>query len=93
VLTGTNLNNKSTAKTQEVKRNNTDPSFIDEISCEFCNRLLRNPVTTIPCLHNFCSDCYHNTTQGRCPKCHKAVEESRPNSRLQNLVDTYRSVS
>lgn len=93
MLTGTNPNNKSIANTKEVKRNNTDPNFIDEISCELCNRLLKKPVTLLPCLHNFCSTCYYNVSEGECSKCHKAVSDAKVNSTLQKLVDDYRSVS
>ena len=36
--------------------------------CDFCNKLMKNPVTNIPCGHSYCQECKAGYLK-ECKKC------------------------
>ena len=76
----------------ESKRVNTDKDSDNEVLCGVCMCVVRDPVTLIPCLHNFCNSCYRNANEGTCPECNKSVKEAKRNLPLKELAEKYRSV-
>jgi E3 ubiquitin-protein ligase CHFR len=78
-------------KESEQKRKKLDDAIEDEMRCCICMEIIFQPVTVMPCLHNFCGGCYSQwmVKSVECPQCRKQVSEVKKNPTLNNLVEKH----
>jgi len=63
----------------------------ENIVCKLCRGCIYKCVTTVPCLHNFCSGCYSEWMERcvECPECQKEVEEIKVNAFVDNMCKNF----
>jgi hypothetical protein len=62
----------------------------EDMSCALCLEILHNPVTVVPCQHNFCAGCYTGCMgQQQCPLCRERVHSIGRNHNLCNIISTF----
>ncbi|KAI8391711.1 uncharacterized protein BYT42DRAFT_610908 [Radiomyces spectabilis] len=72
-------------------------SLASELTCAVCQDLYKEPVSFIPCLHTFCSQCSRNLKDSiydvlTCPICREEVQYSRKNFMIENILALYKKM-
>ena len=78
-------------KTQETSKINQQ--LQEEITCQICIEVMHQPITVLPCLHNFCGGCLSEWFERskECPTCHDKPNGVKKNHLLNNMIDIFLS--
>ena len=66
--------------------------FNDAIKCSLCLEILHDPVSAMPCLHNFCRFCFQQHIwfkEKKCAICRKGVWSYGHNFQLQEVISIF----
>jgi len=86
---------KSEEKKEDIeaieKRKKANERMWEEMKCIICTEFMYQPVTLMPCLHNFCGACYSDwlAKSKECPGCRAEVNTVKKNVTLNNFIESY----
>lgn len=74
--------------------NKTQESVNQCFKCNFCNGLIQQAVTVIPCGHNYCQKC-ENGYKGKCNTCGPKVkiEAVYKNELMDEILSVFQQIS
>ena len=62
----------------------------EQFDCGICYDTMHQPISLMPCLHNFCGGCFSDwMDKGHkdCPHCRMDVNEVRANAMMNSLIE------
>lgn len=79
-------------KSGEIFLSDLQKTLYEKLLCPICLDLIKNTMTTVECLHRFCSDCIVKSLQpgnGQCPVCSMKIElkkNLKPDPKFDTLI-------
>mmetsp|Transcript_19355 Transcript_19355/g.16567 ORF Transcript_19355/g.16567 Transcript_19355/m.16567 type:complete len:166 (-) Transcript_19355:288-785(-) len=76
---------------EKEKNSQFHDSLAEEMKCCICLDYIHQCVTTIPCLHNFCSACLSCwiDKSNDCPECRQSMSHIKKNQTVNNIIEKF----
>ena len=69
-----------------AKLENTEEATLVYLSCNKCFELIDDPITCVPCGHNYCKKCTTGYENDTCKQCKDVVEHLLRNENLKSII-------
>ncbi|KAJ6234606.1 ubiquitin ligase protein chfr [Anaeramoeba flamelloides] len=82
---------KEKEQEQESDSESDEEGIAENFVCSICQDIQYNPISVIPCLHNFCGGCISmwSKKSKKCPMCQGDMSTFSRNHTLKNIIESY----